>query len=222
MTAKIVRLDDSRARPSNRELHAAASIAIQKSNHLVFESLPSVIAQLIEHKVWRDFEHKDFGSYALDATSNGLGVNTNQRLWILKCAMDVHGKHIKEWADVLQAVEKAVKLWAKEEGKTVRSFDGNSLEALAKDGGPCGPHITYLPSRQKHEDGHLLRLRKNNPDVFKRVVSGELSMVDARREAGMKVDKVTNLGRAQSAVRKMTAKERRALLDWMREQGWLS
>jgi hypothetical protein len=33
-------------------------------------------------------------------------------------------------------------------------------------------------------DNHLIRLRRNKSDVFKRVVSGELSMVDTRRTAG--------------------------------------
>jgi hypothetical protein len=223
MTAasNIVRIGDGRVRLSDDELHKQACKAIWEGNHVVFESLPSLIARIIEHKTWRSYQHKDFASYALDATSNGLGVNTNQRLWILRCSMDVQGKHIKEWADVLAKVETLVRLYAAEEGKSIRSFGGNSLEALAKVGEDISSRITYLPSRQggTGTDCHLMRLRKK-PDVFKRVLSGELSMVEARRSAGIPV-KPTDTTRAKSLVRNMTAKERREFIAWLREEGFL-
>lgn len=220
----VVSIGNGRVRLSDDELHRAASKALYEGNHIVFESLPTLVRQIIEHKTWKAYQKASFADYVLDETTNGLGVNNNQRLWMLRCAMDVHGDHIKEWADVLAKVEQMVKLYAKEEGISISSgknFDGNSLENLAKqvDNVVHSGRITFLPSRHKGHDGHLVRLRKNKPDVFKQVVRGELSMVEARKAAGMKVGNHTNLGRAQSAVRNMTATERRKFIEWLREHG---
>lgn len=67
---------------------------------------------------------------------------------------------------------------------SARALSGNSLETLAKE---CAiqhtQKITFLPSRSTNLDGHLVRLRKNKPDVFKQVVKGELSMIEARKAA---------------------------------------
>jgi len=115
-----------------------------------------------------------------------------------------------------------VRLEAKTAGETIRSFDGQSLEQLAKNVSHVGhSKITYLPSRHSHHDGHLIRLRKNKPDVFRQVVKGELSMIEARKAAGMKVAKQTNIGRAQSAFRMMTKAERREFISWLKEEGAL-
>jgi len=79
-----------------------------------------------------------------------------------------------------------------------------------------------LPSGDRAEsDGHLIVLRKNNPATFRRVISGELTLIQARREAGMKVDKVTNLGRAKSAIGKLSLEELSDLLTWMKDAGLL-
>jgi hypothetical protein len=226
--AEIIRIGDGRVRLSDNELHSRTSVAIQKGNHIVFESLPTLIAQIIEHKTWRTYQHKDFASYALDATSNGLGINTNQRLWILRCSMDVGGKHIKEWTDVLTKVEDMVKLVPVSERGSIAHFNGNSLETLAKN---CptldNDRITYLPSRNKAEDGHLIRLHKNKPDIFKRVMRGELSLIEARREAksagvmGLHPDNHTDLKRTKQYFARLTPKERREFIDWMKEEGYL-
>jgi hypothetical protein len=163
---------------------------------------------------------KDFASYALDATSNGLGVNTNQRLWILRCGMDVHDRHMREWTDVLAKVDEMVRVQAVADGVPIRELSKIGLEALAKDvSDPGHGKITYLPSRQSEFDGQITRLRRNKPELYKRVVGGELSLVDARRSAGMKVQ--TDMTRAKSLIRNMTAKERRGFIAWMREEGFL-
>jgi hypothetical protein len=217
----VVSISNGRVRLSDADLHRAACKAIYEGNHIVFESLPSLVRQIIEHKTWRTFNKSSFADYALGATSNGLGVDTNQRLWMLRCAMDVHGDHIKEWADVLAKIEEMVRFEAKDDGRQIESFRGNSLEELAKDPHNVVRKITYLPSKQNAHDGHLVRLRKNKPDVFKRVVNGELTMVEARRKAGMKVGHHTNLGRAQSAFRMMTVRERRDFISWLKEKRYL-
>lgn len=223
MTAanSIVRIGDGRVRLSDDELHKRACKAIWEGNHVVFESLPTLVAQIIDNKVWRTYQHKDFASYALDATSNGLGINSNQRLWILRCSMDVHGGHMKDWAEVLAKVETMVRVQIAENGEKLQSFDGNSLEELSKSRTTLSDQrITYLPSKQKALDGYLVRMRRDKPDVFKRVVSGELSMADARRAARMRVGPL-DLTRAKSLVRNMTTKERREFIEWLKDEGYL-
>jgi len=142
--------------------------------------------------------------------------------WILRCSMDVHGSHMKEWAEILAKVEQMVKQIPISERGSIASFNGNSLEGLAKNcAGLHNEKITYLPSRQRGDDGHLIRLRKNKPEVFRKVITGEMTMVEARRAAGMAVAKNTNVGRAQSAFRMMTKKARKEFLDWLRTEGFL-
>lgn len=208
---KTVRLSDD-------ELHRAACQAIWESGRIVFESLPNLVALLIKHKVWKNYGHSNFADYALDDSTNGLGINTNQRLWILRCSMDVHGAHIKEWADVLDKVEKVVRVQAAESGDKIRHYDGNSLETLGKAWTEQSTQekITYLPSRNKNLDGQLILLRKKNRDLYRQVISGKISMTDARSSAGLKTGNESNLARAQSAFRKMTAKERKDFKDWLR------
>lgn len=216
MNEVFVPVDDNRVRLSDADLHRRACRAFFEGDQIVFQSLPGIIRQIIANKTWKSFGKKSFADYALDATSNGLRVNTNQRLWMLRCAMDVHDEHIKEWADVLAKVEEMVKLIPVSERGSIANANGNSLESLAKN---CttgyNEKITYLPSRSMHHDGHLIRLRKNKPDIFKRVISGDMTMIEARKAAGMKVGHHTNLGRAQSAVRKTTGGERTEFLRWL-------
>lgn len=227
MTAasNIVRIGDGRVRLSDSELHSRVCKAIWESNHIVFESLPSLIAQVIENKIWRGCQHKDFASYALDATSNGLGVNTNQRLWILRCAMDVHGEHIKEWADVTERIEGMVRLQAKTDGLKVRDFHGNSLELLAKKSPLAGTNdkITYLPSQSGGGglDSDLSRLRRRDAGLYKSVLSRKVRLQEALEGARMQRRVPSAVERGQSLVRNMTAKERREFIAWMREEGFL-
>jgi hypothetical protein len=210
-------------RQSDDDLHRAARRGLHEANHVVFGLLPATIAQIIKHRAWktRGRQFKTFGEYAIDQTSDGLGITNNQQLWLLRCSMDIRGDHIKEWSDVLEEVEKTVKAYAVDQGKRLRDFNGNNLEVLAKDGADISARITYLPSRQESTglDRNLIRLRRNEPEVFKRVVSGELSLIEARRQAGMKVQ--TTLIRAKSLVRNMTPKERREFVSWMRDEGYV-
>lgn len=228
MMSTVVPMSGGKVRLNNDELKRRVAKAIYEGDIVLFDSLPKLVADVIEHKAWESFDHDNFADFALDHTSHGLGVNTNQRLWILRCAMDVHGKHIQEWAGVLAKVEEMVKQTIKQEGGTVRALDGNSLEHLAKnvDHVVHGKEkITYLPSRQKHDDGHLLRLRKNHPDTFSRVLAGEMTprqgMIAARKADGVRVANDTNLGRGQSAFRKMTDEERKAFIEWLRSEGFI-
>jgi hypothetical protein len=102
--------------------------------------------------------------------------------------------------------------------KTIRSLTGNSLETLAKNGENVLPtgKITYLPSRQNGSDSYLLRLRKNDPATYGKLVKGEIGLLDARRFSGMKVSHHTT-GRAKSVFAKLTEEERTEFLEWLAE-----
>jgi hypothetical protein len=145
-------------RPSDDDLHRAARRAMQAGGHEIFGMLPGILDQIIEYETWKS-KFGSFGKYALDPTSDGLGITNNHRLWMLKCALDVYGRHINEWASVLQEVEKCVKVQARKEGKKLRGFDGNSLETLAKNTTDQS-QITYLPSYNKNADGQLVRRKR--------------------------------------------------------------
>jgi hypothetical protein len=73
------------------------------------------------------------------------------------------------WADVLGRVEKMVRLEAvtsKEKTGSTSKFDGNSLERLAKNGTDQSQmKITYLPSRNKNDDGRKVRPVSANAHV---------------------------------------------------------
>jgi hypothetical protein len=221
----LVETIDGQVRLGNDEIKRRISKAIYEADLVVFQSLPQLVSQAIEYEVWKDFAHSSFAEFALDATSKGLGVNSNQRLWLLRCAMDVHAAHVKEWAEVLVKVETMVKATIEAEGGTVRALDGNSLETLAKGVGHV-PHadqkITYLPSRSSATDRALVSLHKNHPETYQRVIAGELSprkgMLAARHADGERVTHDNHMGRAKSAFRNLSQAERDEFLTWVRNE----
>ena len=215
---------NGRVRRSDSDLHRAAHKAIWEANHIVFESLTGLIAQIIESKTWRTFGHDNFASYALDATTNGLGVNTNQRLWILRCSMDVYGEHIAEWAEVLRQVEEMVRIQVAKSGAKLMGPRARSLEMLAKgvSGDNISEKITYLPSRQTSHDGHLMRLRKADVGAFRQVVAGKANLADVlreRRSKGVRQNDV--LAYLRYHWNRATTAEKKLFQAWLREQGQL-
>jgi hypothetical protein len=202
-------------RLSDDDLHRGARKELRRGEHIVFGALPGLIDRLIEHKVWktRTKKFKNFGEYALDQTSEGLGIENNQLLWLLRCALDVRDKHIKEWAEVLEEVERSVRIWAKEEGKSIRSFDGNGLEKVGRASGDpqTDKKITYLPSGAGNSDATLMRLRKNDPKTYQKVISGEMTV-------SRPYDHDLVL-RAMSYIRRMNKADLKRLIGRMTEEG---
>jgi hypothetical protein len=220
-------------RSSDDELHRAARKGLHSADHEVFGLLPATVAQIIKHGAWktRGKKFETFGEYVLDQTSDGLGVSNNQQLWLLKCAMDVKGKHIGEWADVLIEVEKAVRVYAKENGRLLQTFAGNDLETLARATDPDVCAITYLPSRQSASpsnpngggggsDMSLVLLRRRHPDIAKRIARGEISLGQAKKLVGIGGDS-SRLAHARSYIRRMSPDELATLIAWMYEEGYL-
>jgi hypothetical protein len=79
---------------TEEDLHLKASKHFHEAHHLVFQLLPSLIAQIIENKTWkhRNKNYNNFGEYALDKSSDGLEIINNNMLWLLKTAMDIEDK----------------------------------------------------------------------------------------------------------------------------------
>jgi len=234
--AKVVNLVEtmneqgsSTVRMSDDDLHRAVRQMFWDGHHIVFERLPTVLDRIIKHEIWRSRTRnfKSFGEYALDQTSEGLGIKNNYMLWLLRCSLDVHGRHVKEWAEVLEQVEQMVRVTAKEEGTKVRELDGNSLESLGKEWahGHTNEKITYLPSRNSKLDGNLMRLRKNAPEVYERVTSGDMSIREGLREAGMqRKDSDINrdpVDRAIMYIKRMKKADVERFLQRLSEEGYL-
>lgn len=210
-------------RLSDEDLHRAACKAIWESGRIVFESLPNLVGLIIKHKTWKSHGHKSFADYALDTTSKGLGINSNQRLWILRCSLDVEGKHITEWADVLAKVEEMVRVQAASENTPLKIYKGNSLKTLGKIDADQYPEakITYLPSMNRNTDGQLLRLLGSSKGTLRKVAKGGLSFAEARKEAGIRPNTTPNPVRAKTCFRSMTREEREEFIDWLRDEGYL-
>jgi hypothetical protein len=206
-------------------LHRRVRDIIRGVHGTLFGDLPGLVDQLVRHQVWRGFGFKNFASYALaEVVDNGLGIISDQHLWLLRCSLDVrkHGKHVREWKDLLKAVDKKVRLIAEQEKRDIKSFDGNSLETLAKKRGGL-PALSYMPSRAggASDDAALLRLARRHPAAFEKVAAGQLSIREAvaavkrpRQPAKQPAAPASALDRIKAAYRALSAADRAAFIDW--------
>jgi len=182
-----------------------ASQALRFGEHGLFELLPAAIDRIIEHKAWRDRDPplKDFGQLALHPT--GLGIKNDRGLALLRAAMDVQGRHVGPWADVLAAVEQAVKAFMVEAEHSVSYIRSHPEEFKEQ--------ITYLPSNSSY-DHRLLDLRRKDAVVFRQVASGKKPI----REVLARPAKANRLGRMKSAWQGASEDERREFLAWLKKE----
>jgi len=182
-----------------------ASQALRFGEHGLFELLPAAIDRIIEHKVWRDRDPplKDFGQLALHPT--GLGIKNDRGLALLRATMDVQGRHIGPWADVLAAVEQAVKAFLVEAEHPVSYIRSHPEEF--KD------QITYLPSSSSY-DHRLLDLRRKDAVMFRQVASGKKPI----REALARPARQNRLSRMKSAWQGASESEQREFLAWLKKE----
>jgi hypothetical protein len=206
--------DDPTTGLSDTALHRAARMAVTNAEKAIFTNLAGLISRVLDRKLWTRYGFKTWATYAL-ASGNGLGVNSNSRLWLLKCSLDVSGRHVKAWSEVLLQVEENVRIDARKQGIPVSALRGNSLRTLATRNDFADSAICYLPTGQSGagaSDGNLVRLRKKAPELFERVVAGEISLPAARREAGC-VRKWSALEQIRRLLPKLTAAERGELRE---------
>lgn len=205
---------------SAEEIHNQANKYIAESNQLLFKTLPTIIAQIIEHNVWnkRNNPYKNFGEYALNQSSDGLGIMNNEMLWLLKSAMNVKVEHASEWGDVLGEVESSVRTYAKEKKIPIKELGGylaeqenNNLELDLEN------TITYLPSRSRSEDGQLLKLKNKDPQAYENVVKGKMKLQEAlpktpRKPVQPPIESVKN------KFNSLSKSDREAFMAWLEQE----
>lgn len=202
-----------------QELNNRASQLITQLHQYTFSNLPAILDRIITTKAWSKLPTKfnNFGEYALSQSVDGLAIDSNEKLWLLKCAMDSNKKHIQEWKDVLLVLEDMTKAQPKQ---LLLSQSAISLEKLAKSP-ELGSKITYHPSRSKGADRGILQLNTKSSDYLNRIANGELNKSDALKEAGF-FDPNKDFCRAKYAINKLDDKDRKRVIEWMTESGYIT
>ncbi|MGL5742883.1 MAG: hypothetical protein ACRCXC_10265 [Legionella sp.] len=204
---------------SDEELHAQANQHIGEFHQLIFQSLPSVISQIIESEVWkkRNNSYKNFGEYALDKSSDGLGITNNEMLWLLRSAMDINTQHVAQWGDVLSTVDNSVREYAKENKISIKDLNNDLREQDT-----TNPHlyqennITYLPSRSRSVDGQLLKLKKKDPLAYENVIQGKINIKDAWIRAPRKQQQPIET--IKNKFFNLSKSDRDAFLAWLEQE----
>ena len=201
------------------ELHAMASHYINESNRLIFQELPHVISQIIEHEIWkkRTDTYKNFGEYVLGQSPDGLGITSNELLWLLRAAMNKGNQHAAQWGDVLGEVDTSVRMFAKEKKIPIRDLhrDLTEQDSISMELAPENT-ITYLPSRSKSTDGQLLKLRVNNPEAYEDVIQGKMKLKEAMPQPLRK--KLQPIESVKNKFSSLSKSDREAFLAWIEQE----
>ncbi len=202
-----------------KDLHSRAVRLIDGLHQFTFGNLPLVLNRVVKDRIWLKLPTKfnNFGEYALAQSVDGLCIDSNEKLWLLRCAMDFDGKHIEEWKDVLLALESMTKAQPKQLPLNQSAI---SLEKLARSP-ELGSKITYHPSRSKGADRGILQLNTKGSDYLSRIANGELNRGAALKEAGF-FDPNKDFYRAKSAINKLNNKDRDRIIEWMTESGYIT
>lgn len=200
---------------SDEELHAQAKNYIAEFNQLIFQNLPTVISQILEQEVWkrRETPYTNFGEYALDKTSDGLGITNNEMLWLLRSVMNINSQHVSHWGDVLSTVDNCVRIYAKENKISVKDLNNDLKE---QDDLHQKNTITYLPSRSRSVDGQLLKLKKKDPDAYENVIQGKLNIKDAVVKAPRK--KTQPIEAVKNKFFNLSKSDRHAFMEWLEHE----
>lgn len=204
---------------SDDELHAQAKQYIGELNQIIFQQLPSVIAQIIEQDVWkkRENSYNNFGEYALSQSADGLGITSNELLWSLRSAMNKNTQHAAHWGDVLGEVDTSVRSYAKEKKIPIRELnvniaehDNSTLELVQEN------RITYLPSHSKSSDGQLLKLKKKDPQAYDEVVQGKMKLNEALPQIPRK--KLQPIESVKNKFANLSKTDREEFLAWIEQE----
>ncbi|KTC82621.1 hypothetical protein [Legionella cherrii] len=211
--------NEERPTLSDEALHAQANQYIDEFKQLIFQSLPSVISQIIEREVWkkRNNPYKNFGEYALEKSSDGLGITNNEMLWLLRSAMDVNTQHVAHWGDVLNVVDNSVRVYAKENKISIKDLNHDLRE---QDNTNPNLHqennITYLPSHSRSIDGQLMKLKKKDPLAYEQVIQGKMKI----NEAWIKVPRKQQqpIESIKNKFFNLSQADREAFLEWLEQE----
>lgn len=204
---------------SDEELHAQANQYISEFNRLIVQSLPGVMSQIIEREVWkkRNSPYKNFGEYALDKSSDGLGITNNEMLWLLRSAMDINTQHVAHWGDVISMVDNCVRVYAKENKISVKNLN-NDLQQPDNTHPNLSPenNITYLPSHSRSVDGQLLKLKKKDPLAYENVIQGKIKINEAWIKAPRKQQQPIET--VKNKFFNLSKSDREAFLEWLEQE----
>ncbi|HEY7084253.1 MAG TPA: hypothetical protein VH519_05500 [Hyphomicrobiaceae bacterium] len=166
------------------ELHKATKAAVVGADVAVHTTLAGLIDQVLARELWRRYNFPSFGAYCLAPGRVGLGISTNQRLYLLRCCLDVHGRHLKAWSSVLTVCDAQVRVRCRKDGTHINTLKGKSLRALATaEDRSVADELSYLPSTVNGPgslDSGLMRLHRLRPDLHTRVVEGALTLPEAQ------------------------------------------
>jgi len=210
-TPQIVRYVDQhgleRIATDTDSLVRYASQALRFAENGLFELLPAALDRIIERKGWKDRDPplKDFGQLALHPS--GLGIANDRSLALLRAAMDVTGRHVGPWADVLAAVEQSV--------KTLVVESEHSTAYIRKHPDQFRDRVTYTP-RVTSLDHRLLDLRRKHAVTFRQVISGKKALRQALQETSQR-PQPSRVTRMKSAWKGASEKERREFLAWLNQ-----
>lgn len=155
-------------------------------------SFPGLMKEIIREKAWERREH-------------------NGRIYELPSLMDlITRKPLEGWGEDMNAIEKllsddteALSLWEEATGRK-RGGDGSN-QYKAKEAN--SDNVTICKTqRGNSKKGNIARLRRERPDLLKRVHNGELSSNAAMIAAGLRKPTVTVTSDPASAVRTLRKK----------------
>lgn len=200
---------------SDEQLHAQARKCIAQFNQLITDELPSVLSKIIKQQVWqkRPASHQNFGDYALDNSLDGLAVSNNEMLWALGRTVNTEASHVSHWGDVLTAVEKNVRVYAKKNKIAVKDLN---KELYQKTDIHQEDAITYIPSRSKSLDGQLLKLKIKDPEAYENVIHGKVDIKDTLDKAPRKrLDPIDSM---KTKFANLSKADRLAFLEWLEHE----
>src|SRR5262249_19662507 len=118
---------------------------------------------------------------------------------------EIDGRHVEAWADVLAAVQGAVKVHVRETGK--------SAAYMRKHPDEFGDRLSYEPG-EKSVDGQLLNLRETDRTTSRQVAGGHTTLRNAIR-ARQTPKPGARLERMKASWNKASSAERKRFLTWL-------
>lgn len=155
-------------------------------------SFPGLIKEIIREKAWERREH-------------------NGRIYELPSLLDlVTRKPLEGWGEDPEAIEallesdsEALDLWEQATGRKRGGTGANRYQGKSTD----GDNVTICkPQRGNSKKGSIARLRRERPDLLKRVHNGELSANAAMIAAGLRKPTVTVTSDPAAAVKTLRKK----------------
>lgn len=202
------------------KLNNRASKLITQLHQYTFSNLPAILDKIIKDKSWSKLptEFNNFGEYALNQGVDGLGVDSNEKLWLLRCALDFDDKHIQEWKDVLEMVSQMIKaIPIAERGKIGNSI---SLKKLANVG-DIKNKITYHPSSSQGQDRDILALGKKPGNYLNKIAQGKLTRKQALIKTGLLKEDKISYNKAKSSFNLLDKEQKLEFIDWLKTEKFI-